>query len=297
MRTGLKIALLLPLFALMAPTGGFPSRPTFQNVVVNTTGQGVNLQNKTNTFASGTAQAYLAFTDSAARQAYFGWAGTPNEFDLANSLAAGVINFTGGNGNSSFKVGPTGSSATTTSGYALTVNSNAGTALSVVGTAGVSGLAELSGNAGTVGTNSLAVGQDSAGNGVLLQRGAKTLAIGNNGGGQISLTTTGVVQFVGNVQAPVIAFDASLQVAPVINTCLHCQASPTIVRNSVGNYTITAQSTGTYIWACTFRNNTAAPGTVGFNSTPVGGVQLLIFSTAGSLVDPSPNTIQCVGVS
>jgi hypothetical protein len=37
MRTGLKFALLLPLFALMAPTGGFPSRPNFQKVVISST--------------------------------------------------------------------------------------------------------------------------------------------------------------------------------------------------------------------------------------------------------------------
>lgn len=41
MRFGLKLALLLPLFALMAPTGGYPSKPTFQSVVVKQTTGGV----------------------------------------------------------------------------------------------------------------------------------------------------------------------------------------------------------------------------------------------------------------
>jgi hypothetical protein len=162
--------------------------------------------------------------------------------------------------------------------------------------AAASGLAEFSGNGTVPGSTSLAVGQTAGGQAVILARGAQSLVMGANAGSQIQVASTGIVSFSGNAQAPVVAFDVTLQVAPSIINCFHCQASPTAVRNSIGNYTIQPQSTGNWIWSCTYRNNATQPGGISINSTTTGGVVLLAYTPAGALSD-AQGPVQCVGVS
>jgi hypothetical protein len=76
---------------LMGPTGGYPVNPTFQTVTINTSGQALNLVNTGGTFSGGTAQAYLGFTDSVAREVYIGFGGVANELDINNALSSGTI--------------------------------------------------------------------------------------------------------------------------------------------------------------------------------------------------------------
>lgn len=65
----------------------------------------------------------------------------------------------------------------------------------IQGGAGVSAITEYAGNANTSGVSSLAVGQASAGGSVILARGAQSLSIGVNGGGQIAISATGALTF------------------------------------------------------------------------------------------------------
>lgn len=73
------------------------------------------------------------------------------------------------------------------------IGSGGGGAQSIVGTAGIAALTEYSGNGKTYGVSSLAIGQDGAGNSVILARGAQSLSIGANTGGQISIASNGTV--------------------------------------------------------------------------------------------------------
>lgn len=82
MRTALKLALLLPLFALMAPTGGFPSRPTFQNVTITNGNSGGHndLVVKNTVNVNG---ANIQLVDGS---------GTPNKFIRADSGTFMILN-------------------------------------------------------------------------------------------------------------------------------------------------------------------------------------------------------------
>jgi hypothetical protein len=299
MRTGLKLALLLPLFALMAPTGGFPSRPTFQQVYVGTVGQFAGLAGTIEVSRAAVPTVFM-YDQSGTANAHFGrWAWTggasstitlgscPDSLSGCNdfaSLSPGGLNVTSptGNANNSVFFAPTGKISQFRVESASTV---AEAGMCVSDTIALCAAGDAANDTSFFGTGVLHF-QNIAGTDFLTMTATA-----------VTVPTGSKLVLSGNAQQPVVAFDASLLVGPSINTCLHCQASPTIVRNSVGNYTISPQSTGTYIWACTFRNNSGAPGFVGINSEGAGALTILTFSTAGSLADPSPNTINCVGVS
>lgn len=96
-------------------------------------------------------------------------------------------------------------------------------------------------------------------------------------------------------QAPFVSFDVNLVTGPTFVGCRHCQGSPTVTKNSVGNFSITAVAAGNYFWSCTVRNNAAAPGTLSIISVTTGGLNLNAYNTSNVLADPG--TVECVGVS
>jgi hypothetical protein len=68
-----------------------------------------------------------------------------------------------------------------------------GGAHNVAAVAGQSALTEYAGNANTIGSTSLAIGQTATGAATILARGAQSLTIGANAGGQISVASTGAI--------------------------------------------------------------------------------------------------------
>lgn len=77
--------------------------------------------------------------------------------------------------------------------YTFSINSNGGLAAALQGAAGISALQEFSGNGGTPGTLSLTLGQIASGQSIVLARGAQSLQIGANAGGQLTISSTGTV--------------------------------------------------------------------------------------------------------
>lgn len=76
---------------------------------------------------------------------------------------------------------------------AQSIINGGGGAQSIAGASGIAALTEYAGNGKVYGTSSLAIGQDGAGNSVILARGAQSLSIGANTGGQISIASNGTV--------------------------------------------------------------------------------------------------------
>jgi hypothetical protein len=68
-----------------------------------------------------------------------------------------------------------------------------GGAHNVAAVAGQSALTEYAGNANTIGSTSLAIGQTATGAATILARGAQSLTIGANAGGQISIASGGAI--------------------------------------------------------------------------------------------------------
>lgn len=306
MRTSYKLALLIPLFALMAPTGGFPSRPTFQSVLVNSTVGTVALALNSN---AATSFSRMDYRLGGTTQAITGVAGAANDIITGNAqndfnvrTASGKINFSTNNG-ASGNVIIGGAAATTLTAQGLNgqntvvvkgaasasnsfgVNIQAGSNSTdynlFLQTFGGTTLAELFGDGGWV------FGAPTGGD-----KGASTL----NVAGGVFVNGTALPTFTGNAQQPVVGFDVTLQVGPTVVNCTHCQASPTIVRNSAGNYTVTFQSTGAYNISCTYRNNATQPGGISINSIGTGSVTLLAYTPAGALSD-AQGPLECVGIS
>lgn len=309
MRTGLKLALLLPLFALMAPTGGFPSRPTFQAVKVNGTAAGnvviASSPGSTGiqiTSTAGASDESLHVDIPATDAFYFGsnnsgstnaiGAATGTDYIYTNQARPVVI---GTSGIARFSIGAAGlvSSLSADNLEATLVNDTSGSPASGIysgwhnnGT--LIGLIATGGVAGAPCTlNDFCIATQVTG---------KNLNLYTVGTGQIKLTGQINAGTALNFQQPFISFDANLIVGPSILTCHYCQATPTVVRNSAGNFTLQPQSTGNYHWACTYRNNSTAPGGIAINSLTAGGLVLLTYTAAGALSDVQ-GTVECIGIA
>jgi hypothetical protein len=75
----------------------------------------------------------------------------------------------------------------------LSILSSVNTAMPIVGASGVTAAFEFAGNGNVIGTSGLVIGQNAIGASVILARGAQTLAIGVNAGGQLQITANGNV--------------------------------------------------------------------------------------------------------
>lgn len=284
-------------FALMAPTGGFPSRPTFQAVNISQSFTGTaRLQTVKNSTAGVANTSQIAIQNDLAA--------TNHELDIGytSSTFSGAFLVGGPTGESGFIgtpanlplcIGTNGKcvlslSGTTqgvsipvpASGNTLTLNQGAsGYALNLTATAGNAAFLCIVGNAGVCGTSSLDI--------IATSGGTKTIA-NNQSGSNTNITTVGggVVQINGvTVAASAGSAQMTLSSTPALPVCNGCGASPTIVRNSAGNYTVNHNNGRISVAAC---NLQSAASTSNINiANNNSGNFVIATDTAGVPTDPN----------